>query len=327
MTTTPHDQALDEAATWFSRLKTRSIETGVLEEFFAWQAVPENREAFARVEAMWRQGAGLEKDPDIGRAVEEALRPRAAAPRRRSSPTQRYRAIAASVIAASVLATAAFTLTAGGQTHQTDVGERRQIALSDGSTVQLDTDSKLTVRYGRGERSVSLQRGQALFVVAKDPARPFVVSAGLTRVRALGTQFDVRRERGVVAVTLLQGKVQVRDDNPLSRTRWTLSPGQQVKTGRASTPPVLTDPALATSWTTGRLVFRELPLASAIEEANRYSDRKIRLAARDDLANVRVNGVFNAGDVDALAASISELYDLEAERSDSGDILLRPATP
>ena len=91
----------------------------------------------------------------------------------------------------------------------TELGEQRNLTLSDGTRVALNTATKIRVRYDNAARRVELERGEALFEVAKVPARPFVVIAGGRRVTAVGTSFVVRRDNEEVAVTLLEGKVTV----------------------------------------------------------------------------------------------------------------------
>lgn len=322
-TNSKDDRAREEAATWFARLKTRSIKAETLEDFFAWRAAPGNEEAFARVEAMWRKGDGLENDPDIVRAAKEALQ-RGAMRRGAGAATPRRIAAAAAVLAVIVVGAVIAGSRFAGSTYGTGVGERRHVELADGSSIDLDTDSKVRVRLDASKRSITLERGQALFDVAHDPTRPFVVAAGQTRVEALGTRFDVRRGARDVRVTLINGKVAVQDASPLSRGEWTLAPGQQITTGGKAAAPVAVDANAVTSWTTGRLIFRRLPLAAAIDEANRYSRRKIILDADSEIAATPVNGVFDAGDTDALAAAVSDLYGLEARQQPDGDILLRP---
>jgi transmembrane sensor len=94
-------------------------------------------------------------------------------------------------------------------TYATYIGERRSITLEDGSTIDLNARSKVRVRFSPGERDVELLEGQALFAVAHDASRPFIVSAGATRVRAVGTRFDVYRKKSGTTVTVIEGKVAV----------------------------------------------------------------------------------------------------------------------
>ena len=93
--------------------------------------------------------------------------------------------------------------------YATAIGEQRSIELSDGSTVILNSKSKVRVRYSKTERLVDLLEGQALFHVAQDSVHPFIVSASGTRVRAVGTQFDVYQRRSSTTVTVLEGRVAI----------------------------------------------------------------------------------------------------------------------
>jgi transmembrane sensor len=93
--------------------------------------------------------------------------------------------------------------------YATTLGEQRSLALNDGSTVQLNSLSKIRIRYSQYERTVDLVEGQALFHVAKDSTRPFIVYSGQTRVRAVGTQFDVYRKADGIVVTVVEGRVAV----------------------------------------------------------------------------------------------------------------------
>lgn len=94
-------------------------------------------------------------------------------------------------------------------TYTTAAGEQRLIALRDGSTIDLNARTTVRVRYEASERSVELVQGQALFRVAQDRNRPFVVSAENSRIRAVGTQFDVYRKSTGVVVTVVEGRVAV----------------------------------------------------------------------------------------------------------------------
>lgn len=115
-------------------------------------------------------------------------------------------AVAASMLLAVVTGTWFFTQR---NTYTTGIGEQRSIVLSDGSTIQLNTGSRVRVRYSDAERDVDLLEGQALFRVAKNHDRPFVVDTNGARVRAVGTEFDVYRKYGGTVVTVIEGKVAV----------------------------------------------------------------------------------------------------------------------
>jgi len=97
-----------------------------------------------------------------------------------------------------------------------DVGEQRSIALADGSIIDLNARSRIRVRLSKDERDVELLQGQALFHVAKDNSRPFVVRSDTTVVRAVGTEFDVYRKKNGTVITVLEGRVVV--ESPYAAT-------------------------------------------------------------------------------------------------------------
>jgi len=222
-----------------------------------------------------------------------------------------------------LIAGATLALVGRGLVYETRTGERAVVRLEDGSVLHLNTASKVSVRFAADVRRISLDRGEAFFDVAHDGRRPFLVSAGVADVRAVGTRFDVRRDGGQTRVTLVQGVVGVSQ----AGRSWTLRPNQQLSLGAggAAAPQAL-DAASATSWTGGRLTFHETPLAEAVAEVNRYSEAKIDLAA-PGYGGLRVNGVFDAGDTGAFVAAVTTLFPLKAQSARGGVVLLGPPAP
>ena len=314
-----------EAADWFARLGASPISTQTIRDFQAWRDQPANDQAYAEVEAFWEANGAHAADTEILRMTETALtrRPRLQFPTWLSSPRTRW-----SLAFAGIAAAAGLTALAAQQlspTYATDPTEQRVIRLADGSRLHLNVDSKVSVRFRGPERRIVLARGEAFFEVAHDAARPFIVDAGGADVRALGTKFDVRRDGGRVQVTLVEGVVRVnRDASPES---WTLAPNQQLTLARTTaTRRSLADAAPATSWTTGRLTFHETPLATAVAEVNRYSDRKVALQG-PGLSGRLVSGVFDVGDTQAFAKGVALLFDLKATPAPDGSITLSSDPP
>jgi transmembrane sensor len=149
-------------------------------------------------------GNGRPNDPRAMAA--QPIEPKAARVGR--TPSRRILA-AASCAFVLVLAGTAWWKVERFPSYRTDIGERRSITLADGSTVDLNARSRLRVEFTKGERRVELMEGQALFQVAKDKNRPFIVSSGAATVRAVGTQFDVDRKVTGTTVTVLEGRVAV----------------------------------------------------------------------------------------------------------------------
>lgn len=316
------ERAEQEAAAWFARLNQRQVSLATLEAFRLWRQSPGNRSAYKAVEAQWSAMAALRDQPEVDLAVAGALARGGAARSGRS----RLMSLGIGGAAAAGLIAVAFGgyafLNRGALT--TGVGEQRIVQLADGSTVRLDTDSRIVLRFAAGERRVALDRGQAFFDVAHDPSRPFIVQAGDTTVRAVGTRFDVRRDGDQVRAVLVEGVVQVRTAS--AATVWTLQAGQQITSGDGAPQAREADVQAATGWTSGHIVFEAVPLAAAVAEVNRYSQRKVVL---DDeaLAAVPVTGVFDSGDVGAFVSAVCLLHPLKAEPDSDGGVRLVHAGP
>ena len=195
-------------------------------------------------------------------------------------------------------------------TYATDVGEQRSLLLADGSMAELNSLSRIRLRYSERERTVELLEGQVLFRVAKEAGRPFVVRSDSARVRAVGTVFDVYRRLSGTTVTVLEGKVEViagTEDTELraatvdaQTARVALSAGEQVVV-RASqidrAPHVNT--AAATAWTQRQLVFESASLAEVAEEFNRYNARHLIIVGGVE-PGFHVSGVFSSTDPGSL---------------------------
>lgn len=308
-------RASDEAAAWFARLNAPRVTEEDLATFQQWRDVEANARAFEKLDKFWRRAEALKTDPDF--AAETLAELRAARPKSRTAPL----AIAASLAVAVLAGGYAWFASVGKIT--TEVGELRVVALEDGTRVHLDTDSAIKVDISDDERRVRLIRGQALFDVAKDASRPFVVSSGSVSVRALGTKFDVANRREGVKVILAEGAVEVTSGDQT----WRLSPGQRIDAApgeavRKSS----SDVAAETSWSQGVLTFRDRPLQEAVAEVNRYSRRKIRLAA--DVGSLgNVSGVFALGRSEAFVAAVTTSFPLEATKKSDGTIELSARAP
>ena len=332
----------EEAARWFLRLQEPSASA---ETFLEWQrwlsAAPEHKSAFDEIEATLTVIDRVRVSPPLpsvlemaedsydGRvAVSEYLasaraRARAAAgqgsvatrtnggnsARSRFSTGLRY-ATAAGVTAA-VLAGGWLVFNSlkeskhGDFAYSTAPGERKAFTLPDGSRVTLDADSALNVELGRGRRLLRLARGEAFFRVAKDSERPFVVSAGATRVRALGTEFNVRMGDHRTVIAVVEGAVQVAA--PPATPTDSAAPAASIALA-SSTPshgtnasPELTarvgagqavayaddkgleklpevEASLATTWLGGRRQYRKEPLKDVLADVDRYTGHRIEVA-------------------------------------------------
>ncbi len=242
-------------------------------------------------------------------------------------------------------------------TYFTGVGEQRTFGLPDGSTVELNSRSKIRVRYANRIRAVDLLQGQALFEVAKDPGRPFIVSSDAIKVRAVGTEFDVYRKRAGTVVSVVEGRVAVcgRLATPAAGGRRRLAdalpaggyaqgssvpepgaPGSRQAGGGGPAIVVAAGEQLtvtsesvrkiehasmmqATAWRRRKLVFDSATLADVADEFNRYSDRQIVVDGSGPV-DLRISGVFSITDSESLIRFLRERSDVTIEETPSRSI-------
>jgi transmembrane sensor len=206
-----------------------------------------------------------------------------------------------------------------GPAYHTGVGGLAAVPISDGSQVILNTDSRIRVDVTDTERRVNLVQGEALFEVVKDPARPFVVTAGNQRVIAVGTKFSVRRSEDGVRVVVLEGRVRV---DPGDGADAKVAPAEvsagSVARSRAGQgvlierkPPPDIEPYV--SWRTGFLLFRETPLADAVAEFNRYNEQQIVLED-PHLAGIHIDGHFRSTNVAAFVRLLEDGFPVTVKR-------------
>lgn len=318
------DQARQEAVDWLTLLNSRAVSTNSVTAFRAWRRDPVNAAAYASVESVWMRAIRLKDDPDKRRVLIEAQQRKRRTKGALSRPAGRGVAAASVAVLAGLLVVAGLQLLDHGKRYSTGVGEERLVRLSDGTRVRLDTDTSLSVRLSSRERHVELARGRALFNVARDAARPFVVTAGQAEVRALGTQFEVRRDPDRVDVVLVDGSVRVNKPQASGKGQWVLEAGQKLSLDRGvETAPHIepVDSKAATSWTGGRLIFKALPLDAAVAEVNRYSQNKVVLDV-ESLTKTPISGAFNSGDTEAFVSAVCDLFHLTPQRFADGTIRL-----
>lgn len=311
-----------EAASWFATLNQKRVKASDVTAFSQWRRIPENAEAYARIETMWEAAETLKGDAEMA-ALTQGARARADASRKSRSAISRRLVPIGALATIAAVAVSVVVWSGRSQFYETQLGERRVVVLADGSRVTLDTESRISVRLTGGRRAVVLEGGQAFFEVQGDPKRPFVVSAGATDVTAIGTRFDVRRTGDGAQVTLVEGKVEVRDHGGPA-PHWSLAPGQQIITASARPAVKAVDVASETSWTDGRLIFAGDTVEAAVAEVNRYSRTKVILQA-PAISRIAVSGAFNTGDVEAFVSALVELYPVVAERGPAGQIVIRDA--
>jgi transmembrane sensor len=208
--------------------------------------------------------------------------------------------------------------------YKTDIGERRVVALPDGSRISMDSDTQVRVAYRKSARSITLDRGRSRFDVTHDSSRPFTVTAGHQTVVAVGTSFDVERLQSTVLVTLIQGQVVIQGTEPtLTTPTISLKAGEQlVVSGDVLRAVTAADPQVARAWEAGRLLFRDERLGDAVARVNRYTAHGIKIDA--SIASIRISGVFNAGDIGSFVSAVTGYFGVQASTTRDNSILLQP---
>jgi transmembrane sensor len=354
-------QIYQEASEWFVECRAGDLEAGTRQAFDSWlRKSPEHLKAYLELSAIWNDGPSLDPDGRFAQdtLIAEALAEHdnvidwsaastgidtpnappegataaeleaATAPLHRAYRRFRWRsvaAIAASLVVAGVAALF-YVRTSQAPNYATEIGEQRSLSLMDGSTVELNSRSKIVVRYTPQGRNVELLQGQALFRVAKDTNRPFIVKTGATLVRAVGTEFDVYQKRDGTVVTVVEGRVAILTGHALpeppaqagandkphqTNLEFPAVPKGQIGNILVAAGEQLTvtpqliriaehpNIATATAWTQRQLVFESASLSDVADEFNRYNDRQL-IVADPRLETFHVSGVFSSTDPASL---------------------------
>ncbi|UVL10848.1 FecR family protein [Pseudomonas rhodesiae] len=296
------NRARDEAAQWFARLQDGELSPEQARRFEAWRAEhPTHQYEFDVLQGLWRAADLLPEAHWQALCEAPAERPRKPA-------LWRY-AVAASVVAVAV-GLGLFSGLDHSKVYRaefsTRLGEHRQVALPDGSLIDLNSRSVVAVTYENARRGVELKQGEAMFSVEHDSSRPFVVAAGAGQVTVTGTRFDVRRDDDQTRVAVEAGTVQVQGRVAEQRVTLTAGRGTHVdRQGEVATAYAVNAEEL-TAWRTGKLVFNNATLSDVAREVSRYREQPLRVSA-PAVANLRLTSVFKANDTDALLKALPRI--------------------
>jgi transmembrane sensor len=365
-------QILEEASEWFVDFRVGDVDAEASERFDQWlRRSPEHIRAYMEIAKTYVELPT--EGPDRKINVQELIaRARSADPanvisldRSASTRVSRARGVADGIAGAStsslpnrnrysvraLAASIVLALVVGGlfvryvrtrdPVYTTEIGERRSITLTDGSTIDLNSRSRIRVHFSKAERDVELIDGQALFEVAKNKARPFIVKGGTTWVRAVGTQFQVDRRSSLITVTVVEGRVMVLPAGgdgdgagplPLSiplralDTRVSgdgksaeltaLSAGEEVTVADGVIArPKRANIAEATAWMQHRLIFDASRLIDVVDEFNRYNARQLVIEDRG-LDDFHMSGVYTSTDPASLIRFLKEQPGVQVTESD-----------
>jgi len=348
-----HEQHLvsEQAASWLCELA--DDEPGRREAFVAWlKRSPRHVGEFLTASMVWRDlGRAAPIDAsEIERIVAEARAQEASSnvvtlPGAAGAVHDSRRAMAkrlrrAASIAAGIAIVAlgsiwtARLISAHAHVYSTAIGEQRAFRLPDGSLMQLNTRSRIEVRFAEHARDIRLLEGEALFTVHHDPARPFRVVANGVVIQAIGTQFNVYRRVSGTTVSVIEGVVQISaDDSGDQSAQGTLTGTGSAVSGADERPGLIrvtageradldakgkilnhgtADVAHALAWRERRLVFQDDRLEDIVAEVNRYTPGQIRVEG-DTARSKRITGTFDADDPRSLVLFLEKVEELSVE--------------
>jgi transmembrane sensor len=320
---------LEQATEWMLRLREDTVSEGDIVCWMKWcESDPRNHQAFDRVQEFWRVSGALAQeivDGDLAGAAGKGHHTRGKPFTRLQAQLSDYwssftlawythRGPMRQALAGAVV-TGALCLGLVGTFYQqrhardnavvaTARGELMHTTeLTDGSKMELAAKSLVVVHYSANRRGLELRDGEAYFMVAPNAQRPFVVTVGPLRVRAVGTAFNVRRAGERFVVTVTKGTVDVyrADGNADATSSETPSGAKQVRatagvqvtwdTPESKDPVVaVVDPATVLGWREGQLSYNDEPLSAVIADFNRYSERPASITD-GGVKNMRFSGV------------------------------------
>lgn len=316
----------ESAAAWHSRLHHDGESAQTARAFNSWLAEStEHRKAYEDIERSWETLRASTQSADImALRHETALRlTRINAREIRPVKWLSTAAVMLLIVGGFILATRPAHAPRTDGMYATGTGQQLPIVLPDGSHVTLDTRSELHVAYSDHERSVQLIRGQALFEIAKDRTRPFVVTAADHRLEAVGTVFDVHLNEQQVRVTMVEGTVRVERAVSTPPPTILITAGEQLISDDHQHDRVYeVNPRQVTSWLHGQVIFDNTSLATAVTELNRYSTVQIKLAD-PGLAAIHLSGTFTADRPDLFVEAVTTYYPISIASEDTRLITLK----
>lgn len=339
----PTPEIVRDASKWLIEFRTEDPAQAQRDEFNAWLCTsPQHIQAYLEVAAAWSELP--DEDPagriDVDAMIAAArmtpanvveLRTKNSQMRRHAGGMAKPLAIAAGILLCFGVAIGWFNTQ--HNVYSTATGEQRSLTLADGTTVELNSQSRIRLRYSDAERRIELMQGQALFHVAKNRTRPFIVATGDTQVRAVGTEFDVYRKQSATIVTVVEGKVAVssdgvrgQDGTPSEATDkppTLLAAGEQLAIhSKQLTRTARPDIGAATAWTQKRLVFEDTPLQDVAEEFNRYNLKPLRIED-PALQHLGISGLYSSTEPTTLIAFLAAQPTIQVTETDEEFLITR----
>lgn len=317
MTTRP--EIREQALQWFVRLQDEAAHERDWLAFQTWQEADEaHRHAYSRFEQIW---AAVDQAGPFHAASGSKTNAHPRTARRAKRPS---RLLARHWLGGSLAIAAAVCLTIGNWSQISDLGFGQTyqatdtpvtVDLSDGTRIFMNRDTRLKVRMGQHQRSVTLTQGEAGFDVAHDASKPFKITAGDKSVRVLGTAFNVINDEGQFRVTVARGLVAVGAEGSAAPVH--LSAGQQLDKIRSAPAEISTvEPNQAFSWRKGVLIYHDRPLKDVASDLSRYFERPVIVDA--NLAGQRFTGSLKIAAEAQMLDDLDDYLPIDVDRSAAG---------
>ncbi len=318
------ESADEEAALWAARLEGRTLSADDRDALDAWLSADASHRAL--LSRYCQFSADLEEQLLALVATGGVQLPPESSPAPRRAKLIPWLG-GLTLAAAAAVALALWVTQPKVQNISTAAAQRQTLALDDGTRVELNARTALSVELSRSERHVKLAVGEAFFTVSKDPSRPFIVETPSGSVRVTGTVFDVRTEAArELEVTVVEGSVQVRaagqtEPYALAANDRLIAHGDKVD----QHPLTVTELERALAWRRGIIVFDNTPLPEALERFARYHDRKIIPATTVLARNLTIGGPFSIDDLDGFLNGLKATHKLRPEYQPNGTIRVYPS--
>lgn len=302
------ERQLKQAIEWFVCLQSEQCSAEEQRRFDTWLAKNDShRAAYAEAESVWATMDDLKFMPVPGLAEARSAKPR-------KSLTAHLASWAFFILSSALLSGAWLEYSAETIDYATRLGEHRRIELADNSTIDLNTDTRVSVRMSLLQRNVVITQGEALFEVSHNRLRPFTVQVGDLRIRDVGTRFNVRRQEQGATISVLAGEVELNDGQTVVDER--LVAGNQrtysetAGLGRMEAVEV----GQIDAWVNGQLVFTQTPLREVMAELERYHPVQFSFAD-PKLAQETLSGTFNSDDIEPFLHALETILPIRAKRN------------
>lgn len=323
-----HDNMTDVdlmAAQWVLRAQGEDFRDEDIVNLTQWlEAAPGHAEAFENAMLLWGQLDGLK---DFETATQPVAAPadvvnigdwrdrQAAHINRPIWKTPGAMAGIAAALVAAILIPLFTMQSAPAQVYETAKGGRQTVALADGSTLNLNTDTRISVQLSGHARKFTLERGEVALKVVHDANRPLTLTAGDTQITDIGTEFNVRRDDTSVAVAVRQGEVQLATNGAAEKILYrgdtavhqTGAPGVTLTHG---------DPDEAFAWQTRHVIYRDQPLSVVVKDLNRYFATPI--VVDDQAGKLRLSAILTLDSEPLVVRRLQDFLPLQAKTTQGG---------